>query len=279
MKSRFIFTQVWVFFLLRLRVSTGATTCASREPLVWKIEQGKRFAYIAGISHIPSSKTPPLEGGPLAEALSCCDVAYFPTGCSLADKSNVTGVGHYMSHCSYYPVLRQKDTIAERLAPQTLTDLQGALDKLVQYAPPACKSTAAEFQASVQNLNSTDYRLTLLSVFHRGLEAINPLWCVDPGAKTLDTYLRQEWGQRKPIFGLEDIAVECQAFQGHDVEQDQDLARYMASHFTDEWLTQKSNLEEGMEEVMKCGDLTNLRKLVDHMKDLPLRSVADLQQR
>ena len=45
-----------------------------------------------------------------SQALSCCDVAYFPTGCSIAwalehprsgvleaDKSNVTGVGYYMA--------------------------------------------------------------------------------------------------------------------------------------------------------------------------------------
>ena len=87
------------------------------------------------------------------------------------------------------------------------------------------------------------------------------------GQPNLDTYFRRKWGTRKPIFGggltgpeivspqwrswhegLEDISVECQArclefpssqssrqshckaFQGHTVQEDEELAECLRTH-------------------------------------------------
>ncbi|CAL1168902.1 unnamed protein product, partial [Cladocopium goreaui] len=275
-------TMLWqvLTFLATLRPVSGMT-CSSTMPLVWRINQGPRFAYIAGIYNLPSSKGPPLEGGPMAEALACCDVAYFPTGCSLADKSNVTGVGNYMAHCNYYPVTREKDTIAERLTTGQLLALKGALQNLTTYAKPVCKESAREFvqSSSVKDLNSSNYRTTLLSLFHKSVEAINPLWCTDSGEPSMESFLRRQWGQRKPIFGLEDISVECQVLQGNTVAEDQELATYMTDHFNQQGIANISDNRETMEQVMKCGDLLTLKTLVERMKGLPLSSERNLQGR
>jgi len=257
-----------------------AMTCTSTKPLVWRIDQGNRFAYIAGIYNLPSSKGPPLAGGPMAEALACCDVAYFPTGCSLADTSNVTGVGNYMAHCAYYPVTREKDTIAERITPSQLSALTETLKKWPEYAKLACKESAREFsQQALTSLNTTGSRNTLLSLFHKGIKAINPLWCTSSEEASMESFLRQQWGQRKPIFGLEDVSVECQVYQGNTVQQDQELATYMVQHFTSAGSANISSDQEQMVQVMKCGDLTTLETLIARMKGLPLSSERNLQYR
>lgn len=215
----------------------------------------------------------------MAEALSCCDIAYFPTGCSLADKSNVTGVGNYMAHCDYYPVTREKDTIAERLLSTQVVRLKEALQNLSTYAQAECRASANEFLSSVADLNSSTYRITLLTAFRRGMSSINPLWCTDAGTASMETFLRQRWGQRKPIFGLEDVSVECQAFQGNTVAEDQELATFMIDHFNEPWLSQMAKYQENMEQVMKCGDLDVLTTVAEGIKDLPLSSERNLQYR
>ncbi|CAK9066785.1 unnamed protein product [Durusdinium trenchii] len=269
---------LWLYLVRRVAGIAGMT-CTSTTPLVWKIQQGQRFAYIAGIYNLPESKAPPLEGGSMAEALSCCDIAYFPTGCSLADKSNVTGVGNYMAHCDYYPVTREKDTIAERLLSTQVVRLKEALQNLSTYAQAECRASANEFLSSVADLNSSTYRITLLTAFRRGMSSINPLWCTDAGTASMETFLRQRWGQRKPIFGLEDVSVECQAFQGNTVAEDQELATFMIDHFNEPWLSQMAKYQENMEQVMKCGDLDVLTTVAEGIKDLPLSSERNLQYR
>eukprot|EP00913_Durusdinium_trenchii_P012963 g12172.t1 len=206
---------LWLYLVRRVAGIAGMT-CTSTTPLVWKIQQGQRFAYIAGIYNLPESKAPPLEGGSMAEALSCCDIAYFPTGCSLADKSNVVR-------------------------------LKEALQNLSTYAQAECRASANEFLSSVADLNSSTYRITLLTAFRRGMSSINPLWCTDAGTASMETFLRQRWGQRKPIFGLEDVSVECQAFQGNTVAEDQELATFMIDHFNEPWLSQMANSERNLQ--------------------------------
>ncbi|CAE7512411.1 unnamed protein product, partial [Symbiodinium natans] len=271
--------QAWIFWLVlgsRLHVYNAAS-CSQQVPLVWKFEEGKRMVYIVGEYNIPAASSP-LQGGPLSEALSCSDVAYFPTGCSLADTSNITGVGNYMAHCAYYPVIREKDTISERVPPSTLAAVKDRLDALPGQTKD-CTDTASAFAKSVQTLPNATFRKTLLNVFHEGLESINPLWCNSQGAENMDTYLRRNWGDRKPIFGLEDISVECQAFQGNTVLDDDDLAKWMAAHMTPEWVAKVSKLQGDMEEVIKCGDLTKLKELMVELQGLPLASERHLQYR
>ncbi|CAE7498536.1 unnamed protein product, partial [Symbiodinium sp. KB8] len=281
--ARSALREAWIFWLvLGSRPDASDAECTS-VPLVWKFMEGvppaKRAVFIVGEYNLPESAAP-LQGGPLSEALSCADVAYFPTGCSLADTSNVTGVGNFMAHCSYYPVIREKDTISERVPPSTLETVKERLDRLPDLVEQCQGSTlAVSFKQSIATMTNATFRKTLLKVFYEGLQAINPNWCTSTGQPNLDTYFRRKWGTRKPIFGLEDISVECQAFQGHTVQEDEELAEWMAVHLTPEWAKKVSAIEGGMYEAFKCGNLGKLDELLVELKDLPLASQRHLQYR
>eukprot|EP00930_Biecheleria_cincta_P069609 TRINITY_DN57327_c0_g1_i1.p1 TRINITY_DN57327_c0_g1~~TRINITY_DN57327_c0_g1_i1.p1 ORF type:complete len:801 (-),score=142.39 TRINITY_DN57327_c0_g1_i1:264-2666(-) len=261
--------------------SASSTGCpATAQPLLWSLSEGDTKAFIIGTYNISSTN---MQLSPqVATAMSCADIAYFPTGCSLEDTSP-QGIGHYMAHCAYYPVVNEKDSIAERLSSSQVSALQASISQLIAFAPENCKSTASTLQADIQELPDNDtYRTTLLDLYHNCIETVNPNWCgsASSGNPSYDTYLRQEFGTTKPTFGLEDISVECQVFQGNDFLQDQSLAKSMIKNFQDPtWVNNVSTLLGSMEEVIRCGDLTNLKNLMVHLQGLPLASERNLQNR
>jgi len=278
--------KTWVQALLLASVVgrhlVQAVSCPSGvQPLLWKIAKGTNSAYLAATYNIKASMLEPL-ASVMQEAMSCADIAYFPTGCSLADKSTTTGVGSYMDHCSYYPVVDDQDTIADRLSPSSLSQLQAAVGSLATSAPQTCSTAASTLQTSVSNIaDNVTYRTTLLELYHQSIEAINPLWCATAtGTENFDSYMRSKWGTTKPIFGLEDIGVECQVYQGNTVSQDQELASTMIKNFNDAaWVNNVSNMQASMEDVMKCGNLQTSAQLTASMENLPLASERNLQTR
>ncbi|CAE8662157.1 unnamed protein product, partial [Polarella glacialis] len=251
--------------------SLGAKGCpADAQPLLWKVTKGSSTAYMVGIYNIPSSSVSPIPSE-LEEALGCADIGYFPTGCSLADTSK-EAMGNFMVHCKQYPLIVDRDNIGARLASLPLQELQGALKKLIADAPDDCKAGTSQLEASLIQLQNESggaaFRNTLLNVYHSSIENINPLWCGQPaGAQTYEQYLRAKLGHR-PIYGLEDVSVECQAYQGNSVAQDQSLARTMTAHFMNAtWSGKISGLQGKIQEVMQCGDLSTLTQLQASMED------------
>jgi len=237
------------------------SSCAgSPHPLVWKATKGTWIGYLVGTYRVAVSEIQPVPEQ-VEQALACADIAYFELACS-----NATGdLGHYFEHCHQYPISDPKDTIAARLSPEELSNLTTAAQQLLAQTGSDCQVDSDVFQQAVDRLGSNTTRKTLQSLYRLALNALDTVGCslsAPPGetpAQSYEDYLRESFGSKKPIFGLQDVSHQCLGYQSNTVEQDIAFAKTMAQNFADaNWAANMRNQQEAMLHVMQCGDLSTV---------------------
>mmetsp|Transcript_30456 Transcript_30456/g.90398 ORF Transcript_30456/g.90398 Transcript_30456/m.90398 type:complete len:712 (+) Transcript_30456:78-2213(+) len=241
-----------------------ATTCdAGRKSLLWKVTKGDWTAYLVGTHHFPwyyaceGNELPP----EVQQALTCADVAYFKMACPMSSY------GHYFNHCHEYPISNAgEDSISYRLDATVLASLKAGIEK-VKAKAGSCKAYEAELAEVLDKLPNKDYSRTLRSVYYMALRALNEWACElleppagDPAPMTYEDKLRAAFGVERPIFGLEDVDVKCEAYHRGGVPADVELAQKMSFEFgDDDWIASLRKMQgEDMMNVMACGDLAKM---------------------
>mmetsp|Transcript_23694 Transcript_23694/g.51800 ORF Transcript_23694/g.51800 Transcript_23694/m.51800 type:complete len:818 (-) Transcript_23694:225-2678(-) len=235
----------------------------SPQSLLWSVtrENSSEQAYLLGTYPL-SYKLAPLDST-VEQVLSCADVAFFQLPCSLSEGG---GYDNFMEHCKSYPTSNPEDAIALRLPSEEQSRVRAAFLNMLDHAPPACSKIKAKLQSWLSQVGSTEFRMTLQTLYLKAIEMLDPLSCELEGssessAESLEDFMRARLAN-KPIWGLEDISLECGFYQGNTVEEDRRLGQRITAEFTSSsWLGNVSKQLQKMSEVMQCGNLDLLKEI------------------
>eukprot|EP00928_Gymnodinium_smaydae_P088350 TRINITY_DN72450_c0_g1_i1.p1 TRINITY_DN72450_c0_g1~~TRINITY_DN72450_c0_g1_i1.p1 ORF type:complete len:788 (+),score=132.61 TRINITY_DN72450_c0_g1_i1:99-2366(+) len=242
-------------------------TCSNEQPMLWRATRNGQSMYLLGTSHILPAEMD--NSIPVVQsAIACADVAYFELPCSM----EAPGVGSYMTHCGFYPPSSKQDSLALRLPPAEVAALQQAFTNILDNAVEPCKETAETIRPSVTAMNSSSFSLTLYPLFKNVLRVLTPSTCITtPGAQNYDDYVRNFFdGTHRPVFGLENIADQCNIMHDATPEQDQLLAQYIVSVYGNMTALRSVAAEKASaSQVVACGDIGTMQNMQNTLKAQP----------
>jgi len=249
--------------------SLEAQRCQGKtpQPLLWRAKTPNRTMYLVATYNVTQLTMEPLFEQ-VERALGCADVAYFELACSQGFHSDIS---NYTAHCHSYSTMDPKDSIASRIMPQDLRQLQAAAETLADSAPAECHGPADGLRRAARVLNETSNWTTLLAFHHQALQTLSPSACTrQRGAELYEDRLRAVFGEVKPIFGLRDVSTQCAVYRSNQVSEDQVLAKRMIKGFSSAgWRANATRNQEEMDDLMHCGDLGRLAAMHDAVADLP----------
>mmetsp|Transcript_128368 Transcript_128368/g.411422 ORF Transcript_128368/g.411422 Transcript_128368/m.411422 type:complete len:754 (+) Transcript_128368:137-2398(+) len=235
-------------------VAAGSGCDGEARPLVWRARRDNQTAYILGIRRLALHDVQPLPDV-VHEVVKCADVVYFELACADGDY------GSFLNHCTSYPVVDPKGSIKERLSEADFGSLHGSVTSLLANAAPDCSVAADRLRGALAAENAARNRTTLGTLRSYALSVLDAPECsLHKGSQSYEDWLRDRFSSTKrPAFGLEDISVRCQQFEGRALEQDSKLAHEFMHDFSDEaWVKNVSELQASMAKALRCGGLASL---------------------